>query len=511
MATSYITDFIQSLSSEEVKIVREYVYKSNTRPILGENKIEKLFHTLVNNPEKKFTYGELSGILESNDGALRVLKSRLFDKVKDALLSDNHFENDLVFNFREQIVFSLKKKILLAKSLYRKVNQGKLETINKMLLEIIKTSQKYEVYDVLIEALTLHKYKSGMRLGVLEFERVNSEIVFYERCLKSLQNANDAYFRFIINKDFIATLTNKKLGQYVHASIKQMEADYKITKSKEVNYYLHIFKIILAEQNKNFKLAIAHCKSLLVILKKNHIIYSKDRIGYATSNLGHFNIFIGNYKEALIYLKKALNIYIPNSISSITTKEQEFYAYFYAKNLSDAHTCLKEIYQCSLSDTGLYRKSKFIYYEAYVLFVTKKFKESLQLLNKSLEFEKDKTIWKISLRILMTMIFIELNKAGEASRSIDTLRKHVERTSKMKEIKVRDIIILKLLRELEKDGFKRNEKNKTALKLLAELSNKNKPTSWNYFTPELIPFHEWVLSLPTKSESILRKQNKITA
>ncbi len=30
MATSHITQFIQSLNFEEIKIVKEYVYKSNT-------------------------------------------------------------------------------------------------------------------------------------------------------------------------------------------------------------------------------------------------------------------------------------------------------------------------------------------------------------------------------------------------------------------------------------------------------------------------------------------------
>jgi hypothetical protein len=151
-----------------------------------------------------------------------------------------------------------------------------------------------------------------------------------------------------------------------------------------------------------------------------------------------------------------------------------------------------------MADAKVYHKSKFIYYEACVLFATNQFKPALQLLSKSLKIEKDKAGWNIGIRVLMAMVFIELNKIGEASTCIATLRKHIERISKRKEIKERDLLILKLLRELEKDGFKRNEKNKTAAKLFAELSDKNKPTAWNYYTPELIPFHEWAKTLPEK-------------
>jgi tetratricopeptide (TPR) repeat protein len=152
----------------------------------------------------------------------------------------------------------------------------------------------------------------------------------------------------------------------------------------------------------------------------------------------------------------------------------------------------------SMADTGGYRKSKFIYYEACILFATKQFKEALQLLNKSLEIEKDKTGWNIALRILNIMVFIELSKINEASRSLEALRKYMERLTKSDEVKERDILIIKLLREIEKDGFRFDPKNANAAKMLKELSEKDKTTSWNYYTPELIPFHEWVKGTAVK-------------
>lgn len=113
-------------------------------------------------------------------------------------------------------------------------------------------------------------------------------------------------------------------------------------------------------------------------------------------------------------------------------------------------------------------------------------------MNKSLEIEKDKTGWNIALRTLNIIVFIELSKINEASRALEALRKYMERLTKSDEVKQRDILIIKLLREIEKDGFRYDPKNANATKMLKELSEKDKPVSWNYYTPELIPFHEWV-------------------
>jgi tetratricopeptide (TPR) repeat protein len=228
------------------------------------------------------------------------------------------------------------------------------------------------------------------------------------------------------------------------------------------------------------------------MIKKSTVLYSKDRVGFAMANLTQYSVFIGNYKEAASTAKNAQQFHINNSFNYLSLKEQEFFAHFYASNYKEAMKCTEEMLEHSLSDTGGYRKSKFVYYQACVLFATQQFKEALQLLNKSLEIEKDKTGWNIALRTLNIMVFIELSKIDEAARSLEALRKYMERLTKSDEVKERDILAIKLLREIEKDGFRYDPKNTNATKMLKELSEKDKPTSWNYYTPELVPFHQWV-------------------
>jgi hypothetical protein len=90
------------------------------------------------------------------------------------------------------------------------------------------------------------------------------------------------------------------------------------------------------------------------------------------------------------------------------------------------------------------------------------------------------------------MLCIELGKIDEASRLLESLRKYVQRHTKTSEIKLRDILIVKVLREMEKQGFNYDKNNKIISKMLKDLSQKGKPTSWEHYSPELIPFHEWL-------------------
>jgi len=83
---------------------------------------------------------------------------------------------------------------------------------------------------------------------------------------------------------------------------------------------------------------------------------------------------------------------------------------------------------------------------------------------------------------------------NEAERAIEALRKNIERLQKDKEIRARDIEIIHLLREMEKDGYSYNPKNTKAKSIVDKLSSTKTEFAWEHFSQELIPFHQWVLS-----------------
>lgn len=450
----------------------------------------QLFKYLTKNNKQEIS----NEMLIAATGTKRVtdLKNNLFSKAMEVITSEKLITNRNIFNDYDISVFQLKKKLLAFKVSSRSQNQGKTETLNVWLDNIIEKAKELESYDTLVEALTAKKYFKGIRMGLKEFEKLNDELEFYDYCCKAVFRSTDNYYRLILNNDFVKTFSNHAADKHIEDSIAQMEQDVKKTKSEQVYYYLYIMRFAAAERKKNYSKAIDYCTQLIARLSKSKVIYRNERMGFAYTNLSQYRTFNGDYLGAIKDAKKSQKYYLENSFNYAISKEQEFHANFYYGSYTDAKKCLIELLEHPTIDTGQFRKSKFIYYQACTFFAERQFSGALRLLNEALEIEKDKTRRNVSIRILIIMIFLELNKIDQASIAVEALRKHVGRNKKEDQLSPRDIDIVKLLRELEKEGFEFKKRNPSASQLLKKLSEKNNESSWEHYNSELIKFHEWV-------------------
>ncbi|MGZ4035584.1 MAG: tetratricopeptide repeat protein, partial [Bacteroidia bacterium] len=300
--------------------------------------------------------------------------------------------------------------------------------------------------------------------------------------------------RLTMNNNLLKSYSEEEFKKHLTTVIRTLKKDYARTRSEQINYYMHLIFLIYNEKYKKYNLAIKYCKQLISLINKSNVIYRKERIGFALDNLSQYKTFTGNFYYAARYSREAQSYYLENSYNYIASKGQEFHVYFYHQKYDKALVCSMELLEHSLSNAGKFRRSKFIYYQACSHFALGNYKNALSLLNASMEIEKDKSGWNIALRILIIMIFIELNKIDEASTTLESLRKSIERTAKNDDITQRDILIVKLLRALEKDGFEYTGKNVSVEKILQKLSLPGTDTSWSYYLPELIPFHNWLLN-----------------
>lgn len=425
----------------------------------------------------------------------KMLKSRAFYLLTDILISDYHIHNKGAFAPHDQTLLRLKKKILLARIISKSLNQNKIGPFKTFLNSIISEAEKNEVYEVLIEALILKKYVFVLKEGIREVQKIEKKITHYEMCQKRIYYAGDCYYKIIINNNLLKFKNNRLFHNYILRSIRLLKNDYLKYKSQQINYYLHIILMFTYEKQKKYILSAKYSKILFSIVKNSTVLYREERLGFALDNLSQYKTFTENYNEAARFAKEAQKYYFENSHNYLISKEQEFTIYFYHGKYDKANACMQDLLNHKLIDTGNFSSAKYIYYHSALLFAQKKFKQSYSILNKSLEIEKEKSAWNISLKIINIMLCIELNRIDEASRLLETLRKYVQRHQKDAEIKQRDVLIVKTLRELEKDGFNYNGNNKTVSKMLKELAQKNKPTSWEHYSPELIPFHEWLGAL----------------
>ena len=475
----FIDQFIRSLQPGEAKAVRRYI--KNNVANGEESKTLEVLEAMLAGKEIKYT----------NLAALNKMKSRIFEKSLDAMLIDNEFIST-TYSELDQVAIRLRKQLLQCKMLLRNRTSNKAEAIQHLTSQLIIEAKKYELCYIVSEALTITKYDLAKQNSVTDFDKINKEIAFYDYCEQALVKANDDYFRLILNTHNTQEYSKKELDATIRNSIRRMSQDFRKTKSQTINYYLHIMRFALFERKKEYKLAIRECEKVIVLMKKHPGIKRKERIGFIYDNISHFNAFLGNYEKAILALQKAQTCLTPNSRDFITSKEQEFQVHFYSRNYLKAENCLEIILNHSPSDTGPFKRAKYIYFQACLLFMQKKYKESLALLKKPLEIEKDKERWNIAVRLLTVMIYIELDRQADATRILEALRKYMDRNKANEKIGPRDVLIIKALRELEKGDFEFNPTNTVLNVLMKQLSTENKAMSWEPFSAELIPFHEWL-------------------
>jgi len=93
--------------------------------------------------------------------------------------------------------------------------------------------------------------------------------------------------------------------------------------------------------------------------------------------------------------------------------------------------------------------------------------------------------------LLQIFLTLETEKVDLADQRIESLRKHLERTSKMKSVRKRDVVIFRMLRHLAMNGFDFKETwidKKKDFRLLQSDKSQNK---WIPRSHELIIFHQW--------------------
>jgi len=479
MAHPYIEGVFTNLNQEEQDSILHYLRLQDSS---SDNKSVAYLKGVFT---KDQTY-------KGSKAATEALRSRLFEKTIDALILEKHISNNVLHSEHDQTVFRLKKRLLHFRILLRSLNQGRVNSLKSILNNIISDAKTNEVYDVLLEALTLKKHFVGIRLGIKEFEKIGKEIEVCNETYRSVLYANDAYYQLILNNNLLKSYSKEIFKKKLTTIIRKLKKDFEKTGSEQINYYLHLILLIYNEHNKKYGMAIKYCKELIVIINISKVMYRRERIGFALDNLSQYKTFVGKFQAAAKNSIQAQSYYLENSFNYLASKGQEFHVYFYHGKFDKALKCTEELLAHSLSNAGKFRGSKFIYYKACVLFSMNDHQGALSLLNKSMEIEKDKGGWNLSLRILIIMIFVELDRIDEAITTLESLRKSIERTSKSDEVNLRDMMIVKLLRAMEKSDFKYDPRKQDQIKMRNSLSEKNKALSWEYYTPELVPFHQWV-------------------
>jgi|GEM_PF-1478794 len=500
---------IKGLNAEECQLLKNSLrrYKGESSPSL----MGKLFETVRVRPVNALSDVQLSQALyrKKKDVAIGKLKSRLFQHILETLGSETTLLKDDIFDVSDRQELRIRKKMYQFRVLYRKKNRADYVTLVHLLNEVIKEAKEYELYDVVLEALRHKVLILRLRKGFKEVVEIEKQISYYDAAYTSLLRTYDIYYDLLTNIIHVQNKSPRQIKASFRTNLKEIEGYIKQTGSAFITYIYKMLRLEELQREKKHQESIDVCLDLISLIKSKRFLYREERMGNVYDNISQCQVYNGNFSEAIKCVQKAQKFYSKNLRSYIASKEQEFHATFYAGDYKNALLLIEYILNLSLDNIGEFSADRYLFLKSCAYFKLARFRDSINICNTALELTKDKGRWDLGIRYIRIMNMIELGDLDQADHSLEALRKSLNRNSKNDFISARDMLILKAFREYCSTGF--NPKPSGYLiELIQQLSAPDTHLSWEYYSHELFPIHEWISSRleygPSKVAAYRRKR-----
>ena len=484
--TNQLRQIIKRLNSEEKKAIVKFLSIKN-ESIKKENKSLMLFNLLNSDQVLSSTDVQLTLYGKTNYLAFNKLCNRLKEKTLDTLL----LENSIIcsnYNKRSELIFILKKKIIQAEILNLKGLRNESDSIVK---KIISVSNEYELYDLGIQGLQLREKYLRIRDSQKTIKKIKNQISINENKLKSLKEAQSR-FNYILNK--IANVSNKfKYLEELNSAIEEIGAFYNLSNSALIKY----FYLLLMTEKMQVELRFEKANDLLeealkVVQEKS--VFTNTRIGSVLLSKSDNYVRLFDFKNAMKYAIKSEPYFSTNVVNVSLVLENKFYINYFQGNYEKAKENVQQLMKIPLANNTNLSMNRYNLFYAVLLFISKKYAESIEHLYNLSDIEKDKDGWNINIRVLIIISQIELKEYEKAEVLIENLTKFIRRVEKQYPIERRFKQISKLLMFLSQNYFDFSKLTKRQNDYLVSLNFIDGTYRWKIKSPELIPFEDWCYS-----------------
>ncbi len=473
---------VNKLTKEEMKILFKSLSYNNKIENAQREKSLKLIKFLLSIDEisskevQFFLYGK------SNYSAFNKLINRLKQKIYEIIILSNSI-NSNNFSNRNKVNLDLRKKLLQADILQLK---GLRKNILPLYNYIILNSNKYELYDILVQALNSKQRLLSVNSKFKIFQEIRNEILLAENRLVLFKESTNIYneisHKISNNNNYLSYKDN------LVASIIKLRKNYYSSKSPTVGFYYYTLKAELHEKEFQYTKSKDSLENAKNILLNNESAYTINRYGTTILNLSNNSIFLYKFNESVNLAIEAKKHFKNLPFTLLIVNEILFYSYFYKNEFEDCNFILNEY---GLNSDNDLIKSKFYYYQSCVFFVSNNFQKSIDGLLNNKGVEKDKEGWNINIRILTILNRIELEQFESVDLQVQNLDRYIKRISRNKVVLPRYILILRILTKLIQENYNYKKVFDKRIKYFNLLESDDVLFRWQVKSPELIVFHGW--------------------
>jgi len=487
---STVSGFFNRLRSHERKTFRRFLDLHEDSSQV-DSKSVLLYDLLNENPnvEEEDAVNKIYG--KSSDDQLSAFH-KLLERFRDKMYESNFLDVNL---YRSEINSPYFMGLMETKKLigisYNIIARGVSEKeMLRILNRGIKLSLKFELYDELIVFLNLKfLLNSGFSKSVNPEELIAEMKVAQEK--KNAINLGQLYLSRFIKHEQYKSSHNLSLLSEMKFACDELESAFNTTGLWNVYYCYCQLKLQYLHYTDDYSQAENLLYSLIKALLEQPALKQYTRIAEGYTNLAFTQTYLYKYKEAIENTRMAM------SFPGLQPRDRNYYREaksmlnIYLGNYNESAELLQEILDEGEVGNAVEEVSRRKYLLAVNKFLQGKFKESNRLLQDTKEIEGEKEGWNIGIRMLQIFLTLETEKIDLADQRIESLRKHIERTIKMKSVRKRDVVIFRLLRSLAMSGFNFKEVWEDRKKDFVLLRSNDPDYRWIPRSHELILFDQW--------------------
>jgi hypothetical protein len=481
--------FFLRLRSHERKSFRRFL-ELHEDGSLTQSKSLKLFDLLSANND--LTESENQKKIYGHSNVEQRTFTKLIERFREKMYESNYLDVNL---YREDVNSPYFMGLMEAKKLIGiSYNVAARGVSNKEMIRILKRgislSEKFELYDEWICFLNLKFLLNASLFPDNDPKGLLDEMQNLQQRKNTLNQAQYFVYKLIRAYQDQSSI-RKDIREDLSTAIERLEHENKFTSSWNVYYNSTLLKLQLFHADEKYEDAEVLLQELLTNLQEQPSLKQFTRIAEAYTNLAATQMNNFKFMEAVKSNEEALRFPGLRPSDKNYYKESLAFLNIYLGNYSKSNQALKEIVSEGLIGNSEEELSRRKYLLATNLFLQGDYKKSNIQLQDTKEIENEKEGWNIGIRLLQIFLTLETEKIDLADQRIESLRKHIERTSKMKSIRKRDVVIFRILRHLAMNGFDFKDTWIDKKKDFLLLQSDNADYKWIPRSHELIIFHQW--------------------
>lgn len=481
--------FFSRLRSHERKTFRRFL-ELHEDGSLTQSKSLKLFDLLNSNND--YTESEIQQKLYGKTNIEPRTFTKLIERFREKMYESNYLDVNL---YREDVNSPYFMGLMEAKKLIGlSYNVAARGVSNKEMIRILKRgvslSEKFELYD---EWICFVNLKFLLNASLFPDNDPAGLLIEMKNLQQRKNTLNEAqYFVYKLIRTFQdQSSIRKDIRDDLFDAIEKLEHENKSLFSWNVYYNIALLKLQLIHTDEKYDDAEVLLHELITNLQSQPSLKQFTRIAEAYTNLAATQMNNFKFTDAVNSNEEALRFPGLRPSDKNYYKESLAFLNIYLGHYAKSNKALKEIIAEDLIGNTEEELSRRKYLLAATLFLQGEYKKSNFQLQDTKEIENEKEGWNIGIRLLQIFLTLETEKVDLADQRIESLRKHIERTSKMKSVRKRDVVIFRILRHLAMNGFDFKETWLDKKKDFLLLQSDKPDYKWIPRSHELIVFHQW--------------------